>query len=70
MAEKTDIDTVTIIGRSHKAKRTCLKCNVWINSRGPHSRRCGRCNERIPQAPDKYFMPEIYKEKIEHGEKT
>lgn len=44
-----------------KAERSCLMCGKKFVSRGPHNRRCQKCNQRIDQAAENtFYMPTVY----------
>jgi tRNA(Ile2) C34 agmatinyltransferase TiaS len=44
-----------------KAVRTCLMCGKRFVSRGPHNRRCQKCNQKIDQAAENtFYMPTVY----------
>lgn len=44
-----------------KAERFCLMCGKKFISRGPHNRRCQKCNQRIDQAAENtFYMPTVY----------
>ncbi|MEK6558950.1 MAG: hypothetical protein AABZ43_02305 [Planctomycetota bacterium] len=44
-----------------KAERRCLMCAKKFISRGPHNRRCQRCNQKIDQAAENtFYMPTVY----------
>ncbi|GAB64243.1 MAG: hypothetical protein DWB56_10835 [Candidatus Jettenia sp.] len=44
-----------------KAERSCLMCGRKFISRGPHNRRCQKCNQRIDQAAENtFYMPTVY----------
>ncbi|MBM4053835.1 MAG: hypothetical protein FJ264_04005 [Planctomycetes bacterium] len=44
-----------------KAERSCLMCGKKFVSRGPHNRRCPRCNQKIDQAAENtFYMPTVY----------
>ncbi|MFO0794348.1 MAG: hypothetical protein U0586_09815 [Candidatus Brocadiaceae bacterium] len=44
-----------------KAERSCLMCGKKFISRGPHNRRCQKCNQKIDQAAENtFYIPTIY----------
>lgn len=44
-----------------RAERTCLMCGKKFVSRGPHNRRCQKCNQKIDQAAENtFYMPTVY----------
>ena len=44
-----------------KAERSCLMCGKRFISRGPHNRRCPKCNQKIDQAAENtFYMPTVY----------
>lgn len=44
-----------------RAERSCLMCGKKFVSRGPHNRRCQKCNQKIDQAAENtFYMPTIY----------
>lgn len=44
-----------------RAERSCLMCGKKFISRGPHNRRCQKCNQKIDQAAENtFYMPTIY----------
>lgn len=44
-----------------KADRRCLMCGKTFISRGPHNRRCPKCNQKIDQAAENtFYMPTVY----------
>ena len=44
-----------------KAERSCLMCGRRFISRGPHNRRCPKCNQKIDQAAENtFYMPTVY----------
>ncbi len=44
-----------------KAERSCLMCGRKFISRGPHNRRCQKCNQKIDQAAENtFYIPTIY----------
>ncbi|MDN3513401.1 MAG: hypothetical protein NG747_03265 [Candidatus Brocadia sp.] len=44
-----------------KAERSCLMCGKKFISRGPHNRRCPKCNQKIDQAAENtFYMPTVY----------
>lgn len=44
-----------------RAERSCLMCGKRFISRGPHNRRCQKCNQRIDQAAENtFYMPTVY----------
>jgi tRNA(Ile2) C34 agmatinyltransferase TiaS len=44
-----------------KAERACLMCGKKFISRGPHNRRCQKCNQKIDQAAENtFYMPTVY----------
>ncbi|MDE1889937.1 MAG: hypothetical protein KGJ87_02555 [Planctomycetota bacterium] len=44
-----------------RAERNCLMCGKKFVSRGPHNRRCQKCNQKIDQAAENtFYMPMVY----------
>lgn len=42
-------------------KRTCLMCGKKFLSKGPHNRRCKKCNQKIAQAGENaFYLPTVY----------